>query len=244
MDELTLILNASEKRLQFVLLQDTILLHAEESEPQKNGADTLLPHIKQSCEQLGFKPSQITKIAAVAGPGNFMGIRLTATIAAAFCRANNGLQGSINYMHALAANFYAKEGEIIHIVTSGTRELVHSQCFQIINGTMQAVTDLKLIPYAELANIPCEYCYGSGTRNEKAQEVLKNQSCTLLPASFDSPSINSLIQCLQFVSWQKHDISPVYLKECDAIQNLPHIAKLQGRDPKACRQELDRILNA
>lgn len=244
MDELTLILNASEKRLQFALMQDALLLHAEESEPQKNGADCLLPHIKQSCEQLGFSPSQITKIAAAAGPGNFMGIRLTATIAAAFSRANDGLQGSINYMYALACNFFAKEGETIHIITSGTRELVHSQCFQVINGTMQAITNLKLIPYAELADIPCDYCYGSGTRSEKAQEILKNHSCTLLPVSFDSPSINSLIKCLQSVTWQKQDISPIYLKECDAIQNLPHIAKLQGRDPKACREELDRLLKA
>ena len=244
MDELTLILNASEKRLQFALLQDMLLLHAEESETQKNGADTLLPHIKQICEQLGLSPSGIKKIAAAAGPGNFMGIRLTATIAAAFCRANDGLQGSINYMHALACNFYAKEDEIIHIVTSGTRELVHSQCFQVVSGTMQARTDLQLIPYAELLNIPCDYCFGSGTRNEKAMEVLEKHTCTLLPASFDSPAVNSLIHCLQFVTWQKQDISPIYLKECDAIQNLPHIAKLQGRDPDACRQELDRLLNA
>lgn len=241
MDGLTLILNASEKRLQFALLQEGILLHAEESEPQKNGSDTLLPHLKQICGQLGTHPSHIKKIAAVAGPGNFMGIRLTATIAAAFCRANDGLQGSINYMQALANNFFAKEGERIHIVTSGTRELVHSQCFQVINGTMQAISALKLIPYVQLADIPCDYCYGSGTRNEKAQEILEKH-CTFLPVSFDSPSINSLIRCLQFVTWQKQDISPIYLKECDAIQNLPHIAKLQGRDPAQSRQELDRLL--
>lgn len=244
MDELTLLLNASEKRLQFVLLQEDVLLHAEESEPQKNGSDTLLPHIKQICRQLGTHPSRIKKIAAVAGPGNFMGIRLTATIAGAFCRANDGMQAGISYMQALAANCFAKEGEIIHIVTSGTRELVHSQCFQWINGTVQAITDLQLIPYAELAAIPCTYCFGSGIRSEKAQEILKNHTCLCLPSHFDSPGINSLIQCLQSVTWQKKDISPIYLKECDAIQNLPHIAKLQGRDPIKTRQELDRLLNA
>lgn len=242
MDELTLLLNASEKRLQFVLLQEDILLHAEESEPQKNGADTLLPHIKQICRQLNTHPSRIKKIAAVAGPGNFMGIRLTATIAGAFCRANNGMQAGINYMQALALNAYAKEGEIIHIVTTGTRELVHSQCFQWVNSTLQACTALKLIPYAELAAIPCNYCYGSGIRSERAQNILKDHLC--LPQHFDSPSINSLIQCLQTVTWQKQDISPIYLKECDAIQNLPHIAKLQGRDPIQSRQELDRLLGA
>lgn len=244
MDELTLILNASEKRLQFVLLQEDILLHAEESEPQKNGSDTLLPHIKQICGQVGTHPSQIKKIAAAAGPGNFMGIRLTATIAGAFCRANSGMQAGINYMQALAANCFAKEGEIIHIVTSGTRELVHSQCFQWKDGTVQAVSDLKLVPYAELAAVPCKYCFGSGIRSEKAQDILKNHNCLCLPSHFDSPAVNSLIQCLSSVTWQKEDINPIYLKECDAIQNLPHIAKLQGRDPIKTRQELDRLLDA
>lgn len=242
MDGLTLLLNASEKRLQFVLLQEDILLHAEESEPQKNGADCLLPHIKQICQQLGTHPSQIKKIAAAAGPGNFMGIRLTATIAGAFCRANNGMQAGINYMQALAYNSFAKEGETIHIVTSGTRELVHSQCFQWTKNTLHAVTALKLIPLTELAAVACDYCYGSGTRSEKAQEILKTHTCLCLPRYFDSPSINSLIQCLQTVTWQKQDINPIYLKECDAIQNLPHIAKLQGRDPMQSRQELDRLL--
>lgn len=244
MDELTLILNASEKRLQFVLLQEDILLHAEESEPQKNGSDTLLPHIRQICGQLGTHPNRIKKIAAAAGPGNFMGIRLTATIAGAFCRANNGVQAGINYMQALALNYFAKEGEIIHIVTSGTRELVHSQYFQNVNGTVQAISELRLVPYAELAAIPCNYCYGSGIRSEKAQEILQNQPYLCLPDTFDSPGINSLIQCLQYVTWKKEDISPIYLKECDAIQNLTHIAKLQGRDPIKSRQELDRLLGA
>lgn len=68
MDELTLILNAAEKRLQFILLQDEILLHAEESEPQKNGTDPLLSHINHACRQLGTHPNRIKKIAATAVP--------------------------------------------------------------------------------------------------------------------------------------------------------------------------------
>ncbi len=244
MDELTLILNAAEKRLQFILLQDEILLHAEESEPQKNGTDPLLSHINHACRQLGTHPNRIKKIAATAGPGNFMGIRLTAAIAGAFCRANNGMQASINYMQALAYNYFAKEKEIIHIVTTGTRELVHSQCFQYINGMAQTLQEIRLIPFEQLAGIPCEFCCGSGIRTEKVQEILKNHGCALLPSSFDSPSINSLLQCLKTVQWQKEDISPLYLKECDAVQNLPHIAELQGRNPEESRQELERLLKA
>lgn len=108
-----------------------------------------------------------------------MGIRLTAAIAGAFCRANNGMQASINYMQALAYNYFAKEKEIIHIVTAGTRELVHSQCFQYINGMAQALQEIRIIPFEQLSGIPCEFCCGSGIRTEKVQEILKNHGCAL-----------------------------------------------------------------
>lgn len=244
MEELTLVLNASEKRLQFLLLQDDMLLHAEESEPQKNGSDSLLPNIKKACAELGFAPSQIKKIASCTGPGNFMGIRITATVASAFSRANNGLQAGFDYMQALANNYFAENGKILHVVTAGTRESVHSQCFQYIDGKAEAVTELKLIPHAKLADIPCDYCCGSGIRTEKAAQALKNRSTAVLPASFDSPSINSLMLCVKNCTWQNKDVSPIYLKECDALQNLPHIAKQQGRNPEESRQELERLLKA
>ena len=108
----------------------------------------------------------------------------------------------------------------------------------------QALQEIRLIPFEQLSGIPCEFCCGSGIRTEKVQEILKNHGCALLPSSFDSPSINSLLQCLKTVQWQKEDISPLYLKECDAVQNLPHIAELQGRNPEESRQELERLLKA
>lgn len=251
MEDLTLILNAAEKRLQFLLLQENTLLYAEESEPQKNGADSLLPHLDTACRELGFTPAMISRIAAAAGPGNFMGIRLTATIAGALCRTDyNGqpaaqkLQAGINYMQALAFNCFAKDGAVIHAVTAGTRELVHSQCFKYTDNIPVPLTELKLIPFAALADTACDFCLGSGIRSEKAANALKNHSACILPAAFDSPSLNSLIACLPLCTWQREDISPIYLKECDAIQNLPHIAKMQGRTPEESRQELERLLKA
>ncbi len=177
MDELTLILNAAEKRLQFILLQDEILLHAEESEPQKNGTDPLLSHINHACRQLGTHPNRIKKIAATAGPGNFMGIRLTAAIAGAFCRANNGMQASINYMQALAYNYFAKEKEIIHIVTAGTRELVHSQCFQYINGMAQALQEIRLIPFEQLSGSSAAAAAYARKKSKKYSKTMAAPFC-------------------------------------------------------------------
>lgn len=244
MAELTLILNACEKRMQFVLLQDETFLCAEESEPQKNGTDSLLPHIRHACAAFGFKMADIKKTASAAGPGNFMGIRLTATISAALARANGGLQAGINYMQALCFNCTAEENKIIHVVTAATRELVHSQCFRIENGMPAACTELALVPFESLGQIPCDCCLGSGIRTEKALNALQDKNIRILPPFCDSPSINGLVQCLKTAVWHKEDISPVYLKECDAIQNLPHIAKLLGQDPKKSRDELERLLNS
>lgn len=242
MEEITLILNACEKRIQFILLENTAFLLAEETEPQKGGTDNLILSIQNACQKLSLETKNIKKIASVSGPGNFMGIRLTATIAAALARANQGLQANLNFMELLAYNFVGKDYEKIHIVTPATKDLVHSQLFEYKNKKPYPINQLSLIPYTEITTISCNYLVGSGLRTEKIN--LENFPSYILPEQFDSPSINSFCTAINFCNWQKEDITPIYLKECDAIQNLKHIAEQQGRDANKSREELDRLLKA
>ena len=242
MEEITLILNACEKRIQFILLEDTTFLFAEETEPQKGGTDNLILSIQNACKTLSLLPQQIKKIASVQGPGNFMGIRLTATIAAALARTNQSLQANLNFMELLAYNFVGKDKEKIHIVTSATKDLIHSQIFEYQNTIPHAISDLQLIPFSQLPLITCDYILGSGIRTDKIN--ISTLPYFILPQQFDNPSINAFCSLIKTCIWQKNDISPIYLKECDAIQNLKHIAEQQGRNPTETRQELERLLKA
>ena len=83
----TLIMNASEGRIQFVLEQEGSLACAQEWSAPSKGTELLTPALADAFQRLGIMPSDISRIACVAGPGSFTGLRLALTTAAAFRRA-------------------------------------------------------------------------------------------------------------------------------------------------------------
>ena len=72
----TLIMNASEGRIQFVLEQEGSLACAQEWSAPSKGTELLTPALADAFQRLGIMPSDISRIACVAGPGSFTGLRL------------------------------------------------------------------------------------------------------------------------------------------------------------------------
>jgi hypothetical protein len=51
----------------------------------------------------------------------------------------------------------------------------------------------------------------------------------------------------QLVDWATKDgsdIAPLYLRDCDAVENFDSIARAQGRTPELAQQELQRLMTA
>ena len=49
------------------------------------------------------------------------------------------------------------------------------------------------------------------------------------------------------IDWEKEDgsdIPPLYMRDCDAVENLDAIARAQGRTPEIAHQELERLTHA
>ena len=122
----TLIMNASEGRIQFVLEQEGSLACAQEWSAPSKGTELLTPALADAFQRLGIMPSDISRIACVAGPGSFTGLRLALTTAAAFRRATGAAVAPLNALQALAGSvpfgllFPARETRI--------RVITHARC--------------------------------------------------------------------------------------------------------------------
>lgn len=247
---LSLILNAAERRVQFLFVKDKDFLYAEEFAPKQGGTDLLITHIQAACKKIGYRAKDITHIASVAGPGNFMGIRLTMSISSALARSLNPegevLQAPLDYLQCLAANVHAKQGEIIRVLTSGTRETVHMNDFCInADNIPMPLFETKLISFeACLQSVKAQaphYILGSGADFLREETSLAS---FLLPVDYNNPFPSSLQRLTEYAQWENKDIAPIYLRECDAIQNLDHIANMQGVDPAKAHSKLHALLEA
>jgi len=295
-EKLILTLNAAEKRMQFLLSNEQKLIYAEDFSPKKGGTELLIPAISKAFQKIDLTYQDITHIACVIGPGNFMGIRLTAVTVAGLIRslpnASQCLQAPLDYLQCIASNIPARTGETVRVITSATKNSVHCCDYTFdTHGIPQAHCPISLIsiptsiPISIPTSIPIsipalassqamydnsqevtktntnanananaaittkttypEYLMGSGltAHKEYFQNTYPN-SVHFVSETFDNPSIDALYRMTTQANWQKGDITPIYLKECDALQNLGSIAVKQGRNPQDAHTELERLMNS
>ena len=88
---------------------------------------------------------------------------------------------------------------------------------------------------------------GSGVaRNLDFLKEHAPQGVLLLPGVCDQPTPSALAAvalALPETAWRDEDIEPMYLRPCDAVDNLSSIAAKRGDDPAQAHAELRRLLN-
>ena len=130
MRELTLILNTAEKRVQFALCENGAMLCGEDWLAQRGGTELRAPALREACTRLGTSPAAIRRIACVAGPGNFTGLRIGLTTASGLARALNARQAGLNYLQCLAACAPALPGETVLVLTNARKGLAYAARFR------------------------------------------------------------------------------------------------------------------
>ncbi|HJD98190.1 tRNA (adenosine(37)-N6)-threonylcarbamoyltransferase complex dimerization subunit type 1 TsaB [Mailhella massiliensis] len=251
MQDITLVLNTAEKRVQFALFRAGSMLCAEDWLAQRGGTELLAPALAEACSRLGFPPSAIGRIACAAGPGNFTGLRIGLTTASALARAAGAKQAGLNYLQCLAANAPAREGEEVLVLTNARRGLAYGARFRADEkGFPVPMGRTFLLPVPPL---PEGFTMGSPAF-VLGSAVNSNLACIkeALPPSArilegDHPTPASLAAMVRAVDWEKEDgsdIPPLYMRDCDAVENLDAIARAQGRTPEIAQQELERLTHA
>ena len=232
---LTLIINDAEYCLQYEILRDEKLIRFFECDSRKLSAEFLPRQLSEDCVKLGIQHRDFDRIAAVNGPGNFMGLRITSSFCSALARCGNSEQAGLDYMECLAYNCSSPD-KVIHVLTKATRNAVHYAVFQCDpHGIPMRLRQTQLVSSKEELQLVSldDIFIGSGC----GQLGVDGQ-----PA--ENPLPASLQQACEKARWGHADIVPVYVKLCDALQNFDAISEKQGLIPSESRSVLEETMQA
>ena len=248
---LTLCLNTAEGRVQFLLIEGELLC-AQDWLARRGAAELLAPALAEACARLGRKAADIRRIACVAGPGSFTGLRLGLATAAGLARATNAKQVGLDYLQCLAASVLLQAGESV-LVAVQARQGMYYQGLYVSDGFLpHRVGQIQLIEpsgpditnAANATNAASpNFIIGSAVTQAPVVFGARYPGSRVLPG-LNQPNLQALL-CLCAaieLGGQTSDIEPIYLRECDAVENLDAIALAKGLDPARERARLNELL--
>ena len=254
---LELVLCACEGDLHLVLTDDEELVFSATWGLRDRAPELLAPTLDVAFRQAGFSFQDLRRIGCVRGPGSFTGIRLVLATAAALRRATRARLAALDYMQALATTLAMGEhllyGRKIVVLTHARRDLVHCAAFTsygpvipcVPHGEITLVSpgialqDIRNLALAESAPV---LVLGSALARQK-------ELCALLEAEKNvgvraqrTPSVDALRLLGRHGDYFDRDVEPLYIRPCDAVENLPELSRRMGQDPDRAGQELERLL--
>ena len=262
------ILNAAEGVLDLVAGESDIDCAQCWRAPTR-GTEILAPALDGMLRGLERRPGDVRRWACVRGPGSFTGVRLVLSTVAAIRRVTGAEVAALDYMQALAcagqrvsspsspygraygghrdSSTVAGPTGWIWTITHARRDLVHCQNFERQDsGIPRPLSDVDLCSPEEAAQrmslSPAgSVMLGSGVvRNANALGSCFRHVQSLRETV---PQARDLWLLAQEASYDAADIEPLYVRPCDAVDNLSHIAEKQGMEPDLAHARLTQLLN-
>jgi len=263
MRDLILVLNAAEGRVQFVLARqeesgkDVETLCAQDWAAPSRGTEILPSAVRQAFALLERNTQDLDRVVCVNGPGSFTGIRLALSFAAALRRATGARLAPLNYLQVLAASAPALPGLVgprtVRVLTHARRGLVHGQDFWVeasAETCPAALSQPDMMTVEQAVNTlppltgrgPVQLVGSGVTRNLASLMSQLPEGCIPVPSIADQPSLRVLLEQGLLSEAVEQDLEPLYLRPCDAEDNLPHIARQSGQAPEEAQARLDALL--
>ncbi len=261
--DLYCVLNASEGQLD-IILADTqakdSLLVAQSWQAPTRGAEILTPALQSLLHIQKLNPSHITHFACVHGPGSFTGIRLIMGTVAAIRRITGASNASIDYMQALALTAQHSleesgalatsltEQTCIAVFTHARRNLVHAQFFQLGHalpyplGPAQLLSPEDACTHMQDLRAAGKHIYMLGSGLKRNAAIFDAHAADIFALPYVHPSAKALYELSLAASYTNQDLEPLYIRPCDAVENLNSIAQKQGMDSAKAHETLASLL--
>ena len=197
--------------------------------------------IASGLRELGLNALSLKKIACVVGPGSFTGIRLVLTCAQALRRTVKSYLAPLLYTEALAfeANLVHNyvPNTMLFVTTHARRNLVHFQPF-VVREVPVAVGKIELKTGESVLSMmtPQTVCLGSAVPRNP---ILAQRECSLGNIVPSPKTWVKLAACAHYVD---ADLSAVYVRTCDAEENLERLAQRQGMLPEWAKKQYELLL--
>ena len=225
----TLCVNSAEDIIQVALTKNGEFYAGLETKSQKKGIVLIPKMIKQSLELAEASLESIKKIACVAGPGSFTGLRISLSILIPISITKNIPIGAINYIDLLAFNAFCFLKGTIFVVQYAKIDLFYVQGFSGPDP-ITPITELSILNASQVKELMTSYkkiqVFGSGVR--RYSDLFKDMDITILDPIYDRPSLNSLVKYAEKIKYSTNIPKPLYLRPSDAEENLDKIIKNRG----------------
>ena len=258
-----LILCSCEKELMLVLLDRGSLVASQVWAIQDRSTELLAPSIKQMLSLAGYKVSDLAGIGCVRGPGSFTGTRLVLATAQALRRGSGAKLAALDYLDALAAtlvlNRELQAGVPLWILTHARRNLVHAKAYVSQGADVPALVqeDVRLLScdkavqeVRRTAEDRKAAVLVAGSALSRDPEIVQltaeaqsqGQDQDILLSSVRRPSVEALMLLHKHGTFAEEDILPLYIRPCDAVENLPSLSERMGKNPDEAVSDLGRLL--
>ncbi len=254
---LELVLCACESDLHIVVTDDEELVLASTWGLRDRASELLAPTLDFAFKAAGYGFQDLRRIGCVRGPGSFTGIRLVLATAAALRRTTRARLASLDYMQALATTLSMTEhllfGRKIVVLTHARRDLVHYASFTSYGPVIPAIAhgETTLVsPETALENIrtlakdepESVLVLGSALARQKGLAAALEAERNVGVRAQKTPSVDALRLLGRHGDYFDKDVEPLYIRPCDAVENLPELSRRMGQNPERASEELKNLL--
>ncbi|HWQ10127.1 MAG TPA: tRNA (adenosine(37)-N6)-threonylcarbamoyltransferase complex dimerization subunit type 1 TsaB [Holophaga sp.] len=217
-----------------------------QGEATGRSAEVMAPLIAAVLDAAGIAASALGGVACVRGPGSFTGIRVALATALGLSLGAGVPMAGLDALPLLAASAAGHATGVIAVVTHARAGQVYLQSFLADGDVMPLGPPESLfladaaLRLADDAAVGPLWLAGEGaSRHRELLAAAVPQAVFLGPASH-RPEPAVLLAAAARAAYGYEAIVPLYLRPCDAEENLAAFAALRGLTPEAATAMLRR----